>query len=150
MYLDWIDNPSIPITAHQMQILKLFKNAEVPDSIIQVTEIISPTQFQRPTASIFENLTTRRINFYPEVNQKFDIAIGVYASRMKETFNPLYWIDLILFAPRYLVRYIGFDTEKAAAKICNVLLTFIWWVAMFFLAFFYNQIKLWMIDFLSR
>ena len=148
-YLEWTQDDSVPFVAYQMQILKLFKSAEIPDSTIRVTEVVAPMKIERFNISVFENMTVRRDDFYPEVNKKFDIAIGVYTSRMIETFNPLYWIDFVLFAPKRIIQNIGFDTEKVATKLCSILLTFIWWAIIFFLTFFYDQIKLWIIDLLS-
>lgn len=41
-----------------------------------------------------------------------------------QNFNPFYWINLIIFLPQNIIRYLGFKTSKKSIKIIN----FIYWI----------------------
>ena len=66
-----------------------------------------------------------RTEFSVTVLNMFEEAEGVFRKNMLDSFNPFYWIDLIVFLPKSLLAYIGISSEVTAYKICNVLFTFI-------------------------
>lgn len=68
-------------------------------------------------------------------------AEGVYRQRMFDSLNPVYWIELIIYAPKKLLTYLGFDETKILFKTCNILLTFIWWSIMSIIIFFRPQLQ---------
>ena len=138
-YLEWLKgNTEYNIHEKRNEILGLFKQAGVEDRIIPVTMSPAPDYIQQASASAFENLTAgcKKINI--ECLQIFDNAIGVFKTRKKEAFNPLYWLDLLLFAPRNFLNYIGAG-ESTSAKICNIILQILWWIVEVLLVFFHDK-----------
>lgn len=68
-------------------------------------------------------------------------AEGVYRQRIFDSFSPVYWIELIIYAPKKLLTYLGFDETKILFKACNILLTFIWWSVVSIIVFFRPQLQ---------
>ena len=51
-------------------------------------------------------------------------ALGVYQDRMKNAFNPLWWIDTLIFLPRAVLTYINISAESVIIRIGQL----IWWM----------------------
>lgn len=75
-----------------------------------------------------------------------DHLCTVAVSSISSSINPLYWIDLILFLPKTLLSYLGISSKTSGYKICNVLLTFIWWVFGVFLVYYKPQLQQFLIE----
>ena len=52
---------------------------------------------------------------------------GAYKAKLLETFNPLYWIELIIWLPKQLTLFLGLNNELKAVKTINILLQTIYW-----------------------
>lgn len=76
----------------------------------------------------------------------FEEAEGAFRKNMIDSINPFYWVDLIIFLPKTLLSYLGISSETSAYKICNVLLTFIWWVFGIFLVYYKPQLQQFLIE----
>ncbi len=59
-----------------------------------------------------------------EIQQLVTMAYGEYAHRLKEAFNPFYWIKVVIFLPQNIVMYFGGNPRSVASKILN----FIYWL----------------------
>lgn len=68
-------------------------------------------------ASVKEQFPSRIHDFALQTNKMFYEAEGVFLARAKEAFNPLYWIDFVIFLPKHFMAYLGADTEKLLTKI---------------------------------
>lgn len=69
-------------------------------------------------------------------NDRFSEAIGVYKHRMIESVNPLVWIRVIIFLPRYAMNYIGIEPGKKSSRIIHV----IGWIIEIFCAVFLEKV----------
>ena len=64
IYLKWIDDPSSPIELYSMQMLKLLKNAGVPDADVRITVKIASNYARSQIVSAYNNLTTYNKVFF--------------------------------------------------------------------------------------
>ena len=53
------------------------------------------------------------------------MAIGEYEHKCKETFNPFYWLKIIIFLPQNAIAYVGGNADGLLSKVFN----FIYWIA---------------------
>lgn len=136
MHIDWLADSCDEFPQHKGEIKKLLLGANVPDSCIPTSQAIGFGQIANANASVYLNFPSKLAGIAVALADKFDEAIGTYRSRFLESFNPLYWIETILFLPKNLLRYIGLDSEKVTFKLCNILLTFIWWLFCAMFVFF--------------
>ena len=49
---------------------------------------------------------------------------GVLKERIFGTINPIYWLNIIIFLPQKIVKYLGLKETSILAKILNLL----WWI----------------------
>ena len=59
-----------------------------------------------------------------EMYNSFLETQGYYRYILLQNFNPFYWINLIIFLPQNIIRYLGFKTNRKSVKIINV----IYWI----------------------
>ncbi|WP_370815590.1 hypothetical protein [Veillonella sp.] len=59
--------------------------------------------------------------------EMFAESKGAYKSKILETFNPLYWIELIIWLPKQFTLFLGLNNELKAVKTINILLQTIYW-----------------------
>jgi hypothetical protein len=87
-------------------------------------------------ASVFQNFPSKSADHAMTAMRDFQDAMGIYRRRIFESFNPLYWINLVLFLPKNILGYVGFKTETALIKIFQL----IWWLAGIVFAIFKDDI----------
>ncbi|MCI7040588.1 MAG: hypothetical protein MR992_00375 [Lachnospiraceae bacterium] len=137
------------IEQYKLQTIKLFKDAGITDTCTPISQPIGYNQLANMQASVFVNFPSKMAVIAVPALDMFQNAIGIYRSRMFESFSPIYWIELVIFLPKNLLTYIGLDAEKTAFKLCNVLLTTIWWLASGLFVFFRTDLLNIIIEFLG-
>lgn len=135
----WFKQNDEKFLYHKGEARRLLKGANIPDISIPISEPTGYGPIRNYTAPIFENLDSKNVYIASTVVGKFDEAIGTYFHRAIESFNPLYWLETIIFLPKSLLQYVGMDMNKPAFKLCNVLLTFIWWLISSLFIFFNEE-----------
>ena len=131
---------------YRQEVLSLFEKAHIKDIKIPVSECIGNRQIANATVSAFSMFPSLRPAFSSTALNMFEEAEGVFRKNMFDSINPLYWIDLILFLPKTLLSYLGISSKTSGYKICNVLLTFIWWVFGVFLVYYKPQLQQFLIE----
>ncbi len=61
---------------------------------------------------------------------------GYYRYALLQNFNPFYWINLIIFLPQNIIRYLGFKINRKSIKIINV----IYWILTPILTIYNDEI----------
>lgn len=124
LYYDYLNRKSNNISIYKRTIINLFKKAGIKDAFIPMAQPMGYGQIANFKSSIFTNFPNLLQPHVSGTLSMFDEAIGIYKSRIFEAFSPLYWIDCIIFLPRNIFQYIGFDSEKMFIKIFQI----IWWI----------------------
>ncbi|MCY7990976.1 hypothetical protein [Bacillus haynesii] len=79
-------------------------------------------------------MTISPIDQFPFRDQKIAITIlrtlsaakGVYKRRMWASFNPIAWLETVVFLPSILLNYLGLEKDKLLAKFFNM----VWWIVV--------------------
>lgn len=137
----WVATGQGNFTRHKGQALDLFKGANISEGSIPISKPTGYGVISNYSLPLFMNLDSRRGDVASVVIGYFDEAIGTYFHRAFESLNPLYWIETIIFLPKRLLQYIGVEIDKPSVKLCNVLLTFLWWLFGAIFVFFRPQIE---------
>ena len=66
-------------------------------------------------------------------------AKGYYKVQALKSFNPLYWIEILIFLPREILKYIGVDEKEKVGSIITKIIQIIYWIASIF--FMYEKYK---------
>lgn len=149
-YLTWASSSCDGFEERRSEIIELIKRAGIEDSRIPVSQVINPLQLVSHAASVFTNFPTKNPQLAAAMYGKFDDAVGVYSKRWHDAFNPLFWIETIVFLPKSTLAYIGCDLDQAAVRLCNVLATAIWWILLFLLYLFGGNLYHYFIEFLGQ
>jgi len=122
-YVEYTKNPSDKINEYKSQIIALFKGADVPNQIFEKWEFAPYGRQEKMRYDVFFNLHNTNSDFVIRLTQCFHNAIGVYRYRMLSSLNPLYWVDVILKLPQYLIKYVSGSTkeDKIIFRIVNLL-----------------------------
>jgi hypothetical protein len=85
---------------------------------------------------LFENLTCMKtigdISVPHTIRTFFSSSIGVFKARVKKSFNPLYWIDCLLFLPQNVMAYLGYPLEEKKINLIARVLNIVYWCFAFF------------------
>lgn len=122
-YVRWATGESIPLKEHKHQIIKLLKGAGIKDSAMPFVNPVGWNHVATGNASVFDNFGSGREDIVTNYSNMFQNAIGVYKSRVFETFSPFYWIDFVVYLPKNVLTYMGTPSES---KIINVLQLVYW------------------------
>lgn len=141
-FKDWLKNPkNTKIFTGYQETINLFKKAKVKDKKLIITQHTGYGNYVNIEASIQENLFNRNEEFTIENTHMFWQTIGVFRYEFKNCFNPLYWLDIVLFAPKHLLVYLGGNPENYIFRILNIFLTIIFWSISFIFSIFQEEIK---------
>lgn len=143
------DNPN-EISQYKLQTIKLFKNAGIQDVSTPIAQPMGYGTVANVPASVFTNFPSKMSVIAQPAFEMFENAVGVYRSRIIESFNPLYWIELVVFLPKNILTYVGADLEKSAIKLCNVVLTIVWWAICTAATFYRSEIQQFLIKLLGK
>jgi hypothetical protein len=104
---------------------------ELGDSYVTHVEPAGYGQISTGTISVINNMfNTDDIRIRNQMTAFFFEAQGVYWHRAWCSFNPLYWIQTILYLPREVIEYVGLPTEHWTTKVFQL----IYWVGSVILA----------------
>lgn len=141
-YLSWSKKNNVNIIRYRHSIAKLFKRANVKEHNISRIRPLGYSQIQAVQISAIENIGVLDKELLIHTVTLFEESIGVFKSRMIESFNPLFWIELIIFLPRSIISYLGFKPESIFVRILQVL----WWLITPVAIFFRDYINQFIID----
>ena len=128
------------------EILKLFKDAGVEDSLIPITQPMGYGKLAQFNASAFK-VYPSPLNIFVGVELKmFEYASGVYKNRIKRCFSPFYWIDMVIFLPRTIFQYLGLKTDSIFIRLSNL----IYWLFGIFFGLFQSELKTFILSHLPK
>jgi hypothetical protein len=111
------------ITRNRQSIVDLLTKANVEDCFLPHVEPIGYGQIQTGSISVFKNLAMLRVDVCGVVGQYLIEAQGVFKSRMLNSFNPIFWLEFVIFLPKNLLSYLGFKSEGTFVKLLQIA----WW-----------------------
>ncbi|MDD3915203.1 MAG: hypothetical protein PHF76_11225 [Bacteroidales bacterium] len=133
-YMDFLKNKNTQAFKDKQQVLALFEKAGISDSYIPYSMPAGYGQIANSTVSILENYPSNLDIFAHKTIVYFNIAIGKFQSGMKDSFNPLYWLDLIIYLPKNIISQLGLKSAKIITKILQLIY---WLLGIIFSLLFY-------------
>lgn len=92
-------------------IKKYILDTGIFDPHIFVDEPVGMSGIRSYKASVLDNFYQHDNNIIDIFNKTIGEAIGYYAHRRNESFNPFFWIEYLLFLPRHIAGYVGITSE---------------------------------------
>lgn len=133
------------IKDRHIEIRELLERAGVKDGLVTEMQPIGYGHAEYVKSSVYDNMFYNNVDVLSTMERAFRIAKGVYKRRIKESFNPVYWIECVVYLPKNIFEYLGLNSDTKETKIFQLLY---WFGSAFF--FIYNEqiVKL-IQDFLS-
>ncbi|MFM2394341.1 MAG: hypothetical protein RLZZ546_2323 [Bacteroidota bacterium] len=97
--------------------ISLLKEAGIKNFSSPAYELTGFNQGYRHELDGFDNIHFLRDDIAGVVNIKFQEAIGVYKSRMKQSYNPFYWIEFVLKLPEKILLYLSPSVNDSFVKV---------------------------------
>lgn len=120
-YNKYLKKSSWSFPEKRQAVVNLMKKANVEDSFRPRVEPVGYGQLSAAQISVFSNLGLPYEDIIGVVMKKFHEAIGVYRSRMLESFNPIFWLEFLIFLPRHVFLYLGIASDKLVVKAIQLL-----------------------------
>lgn len=142
IYKHWIfnDNYNSKCLQSKQEVLSLFKKANVKDHVLMISQSIQNDRVCDTPVSVFEAFPLKNESVIVNTIGIFEETIGCFKFRMFQAINPIYWVEVIVFFPKYLLNYFNIDINNAVSKILNLVLTAIWWLLCLILTCFKSEI----------
>jgi len=128
------------------EIKELFQKANITDHYIGYAQPVGYNHVQSGTASVIENMFVYDQQVVIHIIGFFEQAQGTFRKRILENFNPLFWIEFILYLPKNILKYLGFNVNSLITKVIQLL----YWFLSFFYSVYNEQINKIIQDFLSN
>lgn len=108
------------ISNNRQRIVQLFKKSNIKDTHRSHVESLGLGYVGTSSISLFENISGLREDIVNLVFANLQEACSVFRSRILESFNPVYWGELIIFLPKNILVYLGVKPEKIIIKIFQI------------------------------
>lgn len=145
-YDDFWKNKEISAREYTSEIKLIFKKADIKEEYVGHVQPLGLGQIQTGNVSVFDNMFVNDRRIVSIIFSNFDDAIGVYKRRIRENFNPLYWIDSLIYLPKKIFVYLGINEVSIITKIFQI----IYWFVCAFYTLYNEQINKLIQDFLSN
>jgi hypothetical protein len=113
----------------KQEIKELFEKAGIKSGQLPIMQPVGYGYVQSLNIDIVENMANTQ---YPAIIGHmigcFKQAIGVYKRRLKDSINPFYWLELIIYLPQKTIEYIGFSQDSKSATAVSKTINVIYWL----------------------
>ena len=123
-YTNWICSSKEGFAEYEIELRTLLRRAGVKDATLPVAQRIGLGQIATFQASAFDNASVKRTDIASHIIGSIDNAKGVYKKNIRESLNPLCWVEFLLFLPNHLLEYLNVKKESTLIRVIQV----IWWL----------------------
>lgn len=126
------------IIENKQKIVTIIKKAGIEDSYRPYVEPVGYWRIVEGNISVFKNLDSRREDIMQLVYSILREINSIFKSRIIDSFNPVYWIETVIYLPRTILFYFGVKADNTIVKIFQI----IWWILVFvstIVSIFFNQ-----------
>lgn len=142
-YLHYIFNDDVPLDFVQTktELKYVVEKSNITNRLVPISRAIGNGQICNYSVDLIEAFPNKDRCFVSNTTFMLEEAIGCFKFRMKQAINPFYWLELVIFAPKHFMKYIGLkDFNSSAIKILNLIFTFTWWLVCGMVAYFKSDI----------
>lgn len=133
---------------HKNTILNYIKYSGVDDKHIPVTEAVGYGQIASGNVSVFQNILNPRQDIALTVMDLLLEAKGNYWSKFINSINPFYWLRIILYIPKYLLSFLGINSDSLLIKIFQLVYWFLCITFTILTTVFTDEVKIFITSFI--
>lgn len=127
-YLEWVlsGNNNVELYKRKFLFKDLINKADIKELLVPIVQNLGTGRIMEAQIPVSSQFPTKIESFYNPTRKVLLEAEGIFESRMQETFNPLYWVRLVMFLPKEATTYLGIKPEHMIVKIFQL----IWFIAV--------------------
>jgi len=122
---DWVQE-------NQIEIKKVALKAGIQDQRKSYMEPLGLGYTQQQSLSALDNLLMLNLEIMGSAIEIIKRAKGFYKIQALKCFNPLFWIEFIVFLPKEFFRYFGVDEEAKVSSVIIKIFQIIYWIISIF------------------
>lgn len=131
------------VESHLMDIKKLVVKAGVNDMVHSYMEFIGYGHVQQQHMSVLDNiLYTKDMRFPTESRDIMNRAMGYYKVEAIKGFNPIFWIEFIIFLPKQIVEYFASGSESKSLSVITKIIQLLYWIASLIVIYITNKVEI--------
>ncbi|WP_342538558.1 hypothetical protein MKY15_21700 [Sporosarcina sp. FSL K6-1540] len=124
-YNAWIaDEEDEDITIYKSELEELMKLSGYWGIKIHTLDSAGYGQVRSLSINPFSQFPNSRIDVYTVIKNNLVASGGKFRRKSTYLFNPLNWIELIVFLPKHIMSYLGVEESRLGSKI----VVLIWWL----------------------
>lgn len=122
---------------HKKSIIRLFDKVKINHPNFPNTQPTGYGMLCNNMFDAFENMHVNDERIAASMLNSFDTAKGEFKNRIFQCFNPLHWIETVIFLPKIVIEYLGFKENTVFTRILQL----IWWIATFLYGVYNTEIN---------
>lgn len=124
-YAIWIstNKDSFVLVAKIPSIKELMQHASITDVYVPFAHNLGYGQGALSQVNVFDLIPTRDRDYVQCIYSLLVQAKGIYYRRLINSFNPLFWINSLIYLPRTIFAYLGLKSDSFITRLLQV----VWW-----------------------
>jgi len=113
------------------EIIELFKKAGQKSPVKGAIEPVGLGHARSFQVDYFENMAVADRDIYSGISVIFKKTIGIYKKNIYDAFNPIYWLELVIYFPQNIIEYVSDGNDKKVVHWSVRLLNILYWLVAF-------------------
>ncbi|MBK7378584.1 MAG: hypothetical protein IPJ03_06210 [Ignavibacteriales bacterium] len=128
------------ISENQIEIKKIVLNTGIQDQTQTYMKPLGLGFAKEKGISALDNIAYLNSEIMESSREILTRAKGYYKIHMLKSFNPLFWIEFIVFLPKEILKYLGIpENEKISSLIIRIFQLIYWGTSIYFMYQSYLQ-----------
>ena len=136
-YVFWIrGNTTVNIARDRSALHKLIAHAGISERVVPRLHHLGYGRAYQVELGVIDQFPSNDPEMVEASTLLIQFALGVYRDRMKNAFNPLWWLDTLIFLPRAVLTYLNISAESIIVRVGQLA----WWAGGLLLVAYKTEI----------
>jgi hypothetical protein len=124
------ERASIWLMSNITEIKRLVKRAGLSEPVISFMEAKGYGFVGQESLNVFDNILFLNVNVQNNVSHVLHVAKGHYFNQVKNSINPIYWVEVLFFLPKEMVNASGFVANTKLSEVLVNIGQIVYWIAV--------------------
>jgi hypothetical protein len=120
------------IHGNNIEIKKAVIKSGVDDIVHSYMQPDGYGNVQQMNMSVLENMLLTDGKFYLESRDLIERANGFYKVEAIKSFNPLFWVEFLIFLPKEILKYFSSNTSSKSISVTKIIQIIYWLLSLLF------------------
>ena len=114
------DNASWDFVQRQSEVKDLLVKSGVGNPTLPRVEALGLGQVLNHNLNVIDNMVTNDQEIVQHMVHLFYMAEGTFSFRIRQSINPIFWLETIIFLPSLILGFVGVPSTSSLSKIANI------------------------------